>query len=125
MRRIDELHLEHLFAGGRMMCDFLKGEGHLIGRKRVAFASMAGLANRRFVAPELLTPVLRIIHRVIARFLLKQAGLKRTPADSGAITRQPISRASARSTPLSPSGRGRECGRREIRVEGKPDFQAA
>jgi hypothetical protein len=36
--------------------------------------------------PELLTPVLRIIHRIIARFLLKQAGLKRTTADTGAVT---------------------------------------
>ena len=36
MRRIDELHLEHPFAGSRMMRDLLKGEGHLIGRKHVA-----------------------------------------------------------------------------------------
>ena len=36
--------------------------------------------------PELLTPVLRIIHRVIARLLLKQAGVKRTAADTGAVT---------------------------------------
>jgi hypothetical protein len=36
--------------------------------------------------PELLTPVLRIIHRVIAGFLLKQAGLKRASADTGALT---------------------------------------
>ena len=36
--------------------------------------------------PGLLTPVLRIIHRVIARFLLKQAGLKRCAADTGAVT---------------------------------------
>ena len=36
--------------------------------------------------PELLTPVLRIVHRVIAGFLLKQAGLKRTTADTGAVT---------------------------------------
>ena len=36
--------------------------------------------------PELLTPVLRIIHRVIAGFVLKQAGLKRTTADTGAVT---------------------------------------
>ena len=35
---------------------------------------------------ELLAPVLRIIHRVIARFLLKQAGLKRATADTGAVT---------------------------------------
>jgi len=36
--------------------------------------------------PELLTPVLQIIHRVIAWFLLKQAGVKRTAADTGAVT---------------------------------------
>jgi putative transposase len=36
MRRIDELHLEHPFAGSRMMRDLLKGEGHFIGRKHVA-----------------------------------------------------------------------------------------
>ena len=36
--------------------------------------------------PELLTPVLRVIHRVIARFLFKQAGLKRCAADTGAVT---------------------------------------
>ena len=36
--------------------------------------------------PELLTPLLRIIHRVIASFLLKQAGLKRASADTGAVT---------------------------------------
>ena len=36
--------------------------------------------------PELLTPVLRIIHRVIAGSLLKQAGLKRATADTGAVT---------------------------------------
>jgi hypothetical protein len=36
--------------------------------------------------PELLTPVLRIVHRVITRFLLKQAGLKRCAADTGSVT---------------------------------------
>ena len=36
--------------------------------------------------PELLTPVLRIVHRVIARFLLKQAAVKRCSADTGAVT---------------------------------------
>ena len=36
--------------------------------------------------PELLTSVLRIIHRVIAGFLLKQAALKRATADAGAFT---------------------------------------
>lgn len=36
MRRMDELHLECPFAGSRMMRDFLRQEGHFIGRKHVA-----------------------------------------------------------------------------------------
>jgi putative transposase len=36
MRRIDELHLEHPFAGSRMLRDMLRREGHEIGRKHVA-----------------------------------------------------------------------------------------
>jgi hypothetical protein len=36
--------------------------------------------------PGLLTPVLRIVHRVIASFLLSQAGLKRSAADAGSVT---------------------------------------
>ncbi len=36
MRRIDELHLEHPFAGSRMLRDMLRHEGHQIGRKHVA-----------------------------------------------------------------------------------------
>jgi hypothetical protein len=36
--------------------------------------------------PELLSAALQIIHRVIAGFLLKQAGVKRSAADSGAVT---------------------------------------
>ncbi len=35
MRRIDELHLEHPFAGSRMLRDLLRLDGHPIGRKRV------------------------------------------------------------------------------------------
>lgn len=35
MRRIDELHLDHPFAGSRMMRDLLRGEGVAIGRERV------------------------------------------------------------------------------------------
>ncbi len=35
-RRIDELHLERPFAGSRMLCRFLRAEGHEIGRKHVA-----------------------------------------------------------------------------------------
>jgi len=36
--------------------------------------------------PKLVTPVLQVVHRVIARFLLKQAGVKAGEADSGAVT---------------------------------------
>ena len=36
VRRIDELHLEYPFAGGRMLRDMLKRESHQIGRKHVA-----------------------------------------------------------------------------------------
>jgi len=38
------------------------------------------------VPPELLASVLPIIHRVIAGFLLKLAGLKLATADAGAVT---------------------------------------
>lgn len=36
MRRMDELHLEHPFAGSRMLRDMLRLEGHQIGRKHVS-----------------------------------------------------------------------------------------
>ncbi len=36
MRRIDELHLQYPFAGARMLRDFLRQEGHAIGRRQVA-----------------------------------------------------------------------------------------
>ena len=36
--------------------------------------------------PLLVTPVLQVVHRAIARFLLDQAGLKAEQADSGAVT---------------------------------------
>ena len=36
MRRIDELHLEHPFAGRRMLRDMLRAEGREIGRRHVA-----------------------------------------------------------------------------------------
>ena len=35
MRRVDELHLEHPFAGSRMMRDMLRREGSTCGRRRV------------------------------------------------------------------------------------------
>jgi Transposase zinc-binding domain/Putative transposase len=36
--------------------------------------------------PQLLTPLLRLIHRLIARFLIQQAGLKGGDAHTGAVT---------------------------------------
>ena len=36
--------------------------------------------------PKLVTPVLQVVHRVITRFLLDQAGLNADEADSGAVT---------------------------------------
>jgi len=36
MRRIDKIHLEHPFAGARMLRDMLRREGYEIGRKHVA-----------------------------------------------------------------------------------------
>ena len=36
MRRIDELHLQHPFAGARMLRDLLRQEGHVMGRRHVA-----------------------------------------------------------------------------------------
>jgi len=36
MRRIDELHLEHPFAGARMLRDLLRQEAYAVGRKHVA-----------------------------------------------------------------------------------------
>jgi len=36
--------------------------------------------------PELLTPVLQVVHRIIATFLIKQSGLKRTETATGAVT---------------------------------------
>ena len=38
------------------------------------------------VHPELITPVLRIIHRAVGSFLIRQTGVKRNDAASGAIT---------------------------------------
>jgi len=35
MRRIDDLHLDYPFAGSRMLCDLLRGDGIAVGRGRV------------------------------------------------------------------------------------------
>jgi putative transposase len=35
MRRIDEIHLEHPFAGSRMIRDLLRNDGWSVGRRRI------------------------------------------------------------------------------------------
>jgi hypothetical protein len=42
--------------------------------------------------PHLIAPVLQVIHRPISTSLIKQAGLKRIEAQTGAITRYPTFR---------------------------------
>jgi len=42
--------------------------------------------------PHLLTPVLRIVHRLIAGFVLRQAGLERATADAGPRRSGPLRR---------------------------------
>ncbi|MBM3531333.1 MAG: hypothetical protein FJX62_24935, partial [Alphaproteobacteria bacterium] len=49
-------------------------------------ARIPGLRILFAARPHLLTPVLRIVHRVIAGFVLSQAGLKGATADTGAVT---------------------------------------
>ena len=62
--------------------------------------------------PNLLTPVLQVVQRVITRFLLGQAGLDADEADSGAVTLiQPnfhdwVSRESQHPPALPGAGRG-------------------
>ena len=47
MRRIDELHLEHPFAGARMLRDLLRHPGYSIGRKHVATLMRRRASRRR------------------------------------------------------------------------------
>jgi len=49
MRRIDELHLEHPFAGSRMLRDLLNREGVAVGRKHVA-TLMRRMASRHSIS---------------------------------------------------------------------------
>ena len=62
---------------------------HVIPRVPVRQWVLSFLIPLRFLFaahPELLTPVLQIIHRVISTFLIQQAGLKRTEAATFAVT---------------------------------------
>ena len=56
MRRIDELHMEHPFAGARMLRDMLKLEGIVVGRKHVStLMKKLGIQPRRTVRLVLFT----------------------------------------------------------------------
>ena len=57
-------------------------------RMNVLFERFISRKRRGLLAaqPKLLTPVLQVVHRVITRHLLGQAGLKADEADSGAVT---------------------------------------
>ena len=50
----------------------------------VVVSDPSSLSLRR--PPQLLTPVLQIVHRVIATFLIQQTGFQRTEAHTGAVT---------------------------------------
>jgi len=45
MRRIDELHLELLFAGARMLRDLLRAEGVAVGRYETVGAAREGIGR--------------------------------------------------------------------------------
>ena len=47
MRRIDELHLDHPYAGSRMLRDFLQREGHADTAAGTSAPRCAGSASRR------------------------------------------------------------------------------
>ena len=47
MRQLDELHLEHPFAGSRMLMKLLRADGFTVGRKHVTTLVLAGVVRRR------------------------------------------------------------------------------
>ena len=69
MRRMDEVHLVHPFFGSRMMTQTLKGEGHLINRKRVQ--RLMRLMGLESVAPKPKTSMPAPEHAVFPYLLRK------------------------------------------------------
>ena len=51
-----------------------------------ALPTRSGIAFWTWARPDLLSPLLQCIHGVIATFLIKQSGLKRSHAHTGAVT---------------------------------------
>jgi hypothetical protein len=77
-------------CGGRRMAQTAAHlVDHIIPRVPVRQWVLSLLIPLRYLLaahPHLLTPVLQVIHRAISTFLIKQAGLKRSEAQTGAIT---------------------------------------
>lgn len=75
-------------CGGRRMAQTAAHlVGHIIPRVPVRQWVLSLPIPLRYLLaahPRLLTPVLQVIHRAIATFLIKQAGLKRSEAQTGA-----------------------------------------
>ena len=55
MRRIDELHLDHPFAGSRMLKGLLNAEGHEVGRLHVSTLMKGSLQESAFRARQMRT----------------------------------------------------------------------
>jgi len=92
--RLETVRGHHL---GSLACKPLAGSPILRAGRRTAprFTTSATAPSRPrctvwclllAAQPKLVTPVLQVVHRVITRFLLDQAGLKADEADSGAVT---------------------------------------
>jgi len=93
LRRCGECGHDKLLASSCKRCGFqpvIRCAAHLVDhvithmpvRQWVLADRAAPLAAQ----PQLVTPVLQVVHRVITRPLLGQAGLKADEADSGAVT---------------------------------------
>lgn len=74
MRRIDEIHLEHPFAGARMLRDMLRREGHEIGRKHVTALMRRIGIEALYRRPNTSKP--NLAHRIYP-YLLRELAIER------------------------------------------------
>ncbi len=74
MRRIDEIHLDHPFAGARMLRDMLRREGYEIGRKHVATLMKRIGIEALYRRPNTSKP--NLAHRIYA-YLLRDLAIDR------------------------------------------------
>jgi putative transposase len=80
MRHIDELHLEHPFAGSRMLRDLLKHQGSEVGRKQVATLMRRMGIEALYRKPHLSQP--HPEHRMFP-YRLRGLAIEPTPSDRG------------------------------------------